>query len=86
MLNCVEQLTLCVKQFFRVQIENFFTWLIFFAQPAAVMVVTNIKYGFTTYYANILFAHASFAVVVETSHQILRCHQRNNYLGRLIGH
>ena len=82
----MEQLTLCVKQFFRVQMGKIFTWLIFFAQPAAVMVVTNIKYGFTTYYANILFANASFAVVVETSHQILRCHQRNNYLGRLIGH
>ena len=80
MLNCVEQITLCV------QIGKKFTWLISFAQPAAVIVVTNIKYGFTTYYANILFANASFAVVVETSHQILRCHQRNNYLGRLIGH
>ena len=86
MLNCVEQLTLCVKQFFRVQIRKTFTRLNFFARTAAVMVVTNIKYGFTTYYANIPFANATFAVVVETSHQILRCHQRNNYLGRLIGH
>ena len=86
MLNCVEHLTLYVKQFFRVQIGKKFTWLNFFIQPAAVMVLANIKYGFTTYYANIIFANASFAVVVETSHQILRCHQRNNYLGRLIGH
>ena len=40
--------THCVQyqsSFFHVSIGKFYTWLIFFTQPAVVMVVTNMKYA-----------------------------------------
>ena len=33
------------SSFFHVSIQKFYTWLIFFTQPAVVMVVTNMKYA-----------------------------------------
>ena len=35
------------SSFFHVSIGKFYTWLIFFTQPAVVMVVTNMKYAST---------------------------------------
>ena len=33
------------SSFFHVSIQKFYTWLIFFTQPAVVMVVTNMKFA-----------------------------------------
>ena len=40
-ISCVEY----QSSFFCVPIGRFYTWLIFFTQPAVVMVVTNIRYA-----------------------------------------
>ena len=43
---CVKLDTFCKTTHFVCVIGKFYTWLNFFTQPAVVMVVTNMKYGY----------------------------------------